>query len=413
MLERVPFLFRRQIHEIGKGGWRVVWNTALTILGLFFAPVFVLIARMLRPFVLIRFGKLISVRIGHFAINTEVYLCEKDAGLHDEKAIDIFYHSQAVCNYHLKNMWDRILYVSPLAGAADALSRRLPGWRPHVIPMRDLFGDKDIHRVIPRTKPHLSFSAREENLGRQGLCNMGIPSHALYVCFSARDSAYLEQTTLTITNWRYHDYRDSDISCLVPGIEALTRRGYYALRMGAVVKNPLEIANPLIIDYATKYRSEFLDIYLLSKCRFFIGDTAGIFCVPLAFRRPVVLTNWIPLGHFPDWGEGNIFIPKKLWSNKLGRLLGFREIMASEIALFYDTKKYEEAGLRIVENTAEEITAAVVEMDERLNGTWKAESEDEELQARFWSLLDDLRPDSPFPMRVSACFLRNNRHLLA
>jgi putative glycosyltransferase (TIGR04372 family) len=42
--------------------------------------------------------------------------------------------------------------------------------------------------------------------------------------------------------------------------------------------------------------------------------------------------------------------------------------------------------MELVENTSNEITALVVEMDERINGTWVATREDEELQARFWSL---------------------------
>ena len=42
--------------------------------------------------------------------------------------------------------------------------------------------------------------------------------------------------------------------------------------------------------------------------------------------------------------------------------------------------------LKLIENTPEEIRDVTIEMDERLNGTWKVSKEDEELQDRFWSL---------------------------
>ena len=37
-------------------------------------------------------------------------------------------------------------------------------------------------------------------------------------------------------------------------------------------------------------------------------------------------------------------------------------------------------NLELIENTPEEIKAVTIEMDERLNGTWKTTEEDEELQ---------------------------------
>ena len=53
----------------------------------------VIVIRMIRPWFLVRFGSLISTRIGHFAGNTEMYLCERDAGINvpDQRHIDLFY----------------------------------------------------------------------------------------------------------------------------------------------------------------------------------------------------------------------------------------------------------------------------------------------------------------------------------
>ena len=250
--QRLSFVVRRQASEIRKRRADAVHQTAMGVLGLPLAPLVALLIRVLRPWVCIRFGKLTSVRIGHFAGNTEVYLCERDAGLHGSpaKTLDIFYHSQSVCNRQLKIMWDRALHVWPLVTFADLLSRRLPGWQHHVIPTTE---NRDIHGVLPRTQPHLSFTAEEEAKGEKELRRMGIPEGAPFVCFAARDKAYLDQGVLSMRDFRYHDYRHADIANYLPAVDELTKRGYVALRMGSLVGKPLNDTDEhRIIDYATK-----------------------------------------------------------------------------------------------------------------------------------------------------------------
>ena len=53
----------------------------------------VLVIRLIRPWLLVRLGGLESSRIGHFAANTELYLCERDAGINipKQRYVDLFY----------------------------------------------------------------------------------------------------------------------------------------------------------------------------------------------------------------------------------------------------------------------------------------------------------------------------------
>ena len=105
----------------------------------------------------------------------------------------------------------------------------------------------------------LNFSPEEEKLGQETLQKLGIPKNANFVCFSNRESAYLKKA-YPHTNWDYHDYRDSNIKNYIPAMEEMVRQGYYVLRMGSVVKEPLEINNPRIIDYAWSLeRNEFME----------------------------------------------------------------------------------------------------------------------------------------------------------
>lgn len=401
---------RRQVEDIHRGGWPVLLRKIVALGATALAMPVVLAARILRPVVVIRFGPLISIRIGHFAPAPEVYLCERDAGMHGRRIFDTFYHIPPISNWQLKKMWDRTLRIWRFAARLDWLSRKMPGYKHHVIPMRRQ--GRDIHGLLALTSPHLSFTSEEERFGYASLRALGLPEGAPFVCFHARDAAY-NDVVYPNKSWRYHDYRNSTIDHYLPAAEELTRRGYFAIRLGAVVEAELRTANPRIIDYARNGRTDFMDIFLGARCRFFLGDTAGISTIPLIFRRPIARANLIPLEWAcPSWGPHDVFIPKKLWLRKERRFFTFREIFDSGAGRFLKTEHYEQLGIEVVENTPEEIRALIVEMDERLNGTWRTTEENKDLQRRFWSLFKASELHGTIRSHIGAEFLRTNRELV-
>jgi len=66
--------------------------------------------RIIRPWLLVRLGLCKSGRIGHFAANTELYLCERDAGINVQRQryLDVFYMTWVISNQQLAIMWKRI-----------------------------------------------------------------------------------------------------------------------------------------------------------------------------------------------------------------------------------------------------------------------------------------------------------------
>ncbi|MCX6007148.1 MAG: TIGR04372 family glycosyltransferase, partial [Chloroflexi bacterium] len=305
---KIPRFLARQTQQVRAGGWPVFARKISALLSLLiFLPV-VLLIRLLRPFIIIRFGELFSTRIGHFAGNTEVYLCERDAGINvpHQRFVDVWYQMPFVCNTQLKKMWERTLHICPFnISLLDRLNRLLPGGKKHAIPMPH--HDRDVHGLLAITPPHLSFTLDEEQMGRIGLKDLGIPEGTPFVCFHNRDSAYLQTISIFSTlDLSYHDYRDSNIHNYLPAVEELTRRGYYAIRMGAVVKEKLKFSNDRIIDYASDgERSAFMDIYLGAKCCFYFGNPDGLFCVPMIFRRPAAMIDAAPLDYIISWGADN------------------------------------------------------------------------------------------------------------
>ena len=395
--------FYRHAREIREGGFPVVIRKGQTLLLLSLARLAVLTMRALR----IRPGRLLSHRIGHFSESTELYLCERDLGLHHRRTLDIFFYNSPICNQQLKTMWDRTLPVFGLAGWLNRLSKLRSGHWDRIVRLPS----EDHSELLARTRPHLSFTSDEERRGEAAVREMGVPAGSHFVCFHARDSAYLD-ARYPEEDWRYHDNRDSSIHNYMAASEELTRRGYFALRMGAIVQEALASTNPKIIDYASRYRTDFLDIFLAARCRFFLASTGGLTGVPLIFRRPIGCVNLLPLGRLRTGSPHDLFIPKKLWLRGERRLLTFREIVHSGVGRIAKGHEYERLGIEPVENSPEEIAAVAVEMDDRLNGVWRATEEDEELQKRFWALYKLQEPDRVFRWRIGTGFLRQNRELL-
>jgi len=180
---------------------------------------------------------LMSSRIGHFAANTELYLCEKDAkkNVPNKKYLDIFYNAVGpVCNTQLDKMWRRTLVVMPwhVMKTLDYINKKFFN-NSHEIPTH---GAKDVYGMYDKIKPHLYFTSKEENLGKSLLNEMGIKTSQKFVCLVVRDSSYLERDEFSHFDSSYHSYRDCNISNYYKACEYLASKDIFVIRMGKKVK---------------------------------------------------------------------------------------------------------------------------------------------------------------------------------
>ncbi len=382
----------------------------------------VMVIRLIRPWLLVRWCGLISWRIGHFVGNTELYLCERDAGINvpRQRHVDIFYMGGPICNQQLAIMWKRVLHVWPswIVAPVSRVNRLILGGMAHEIG-ENTQHDRDVHNLFDRCPPHLEFTPEEEIFGDACLRTMGIPQGARFVCLMVRDSTYL--AAYESVDCSYHNYRDSDIQEYVLVAEALANRGYYVIRMGAKVREAMKITHLKVIDYATNgMRSDFMDIYLGAKCEFCISTGLGLDGIPETFRRPIVYVNFVPLGYLHTSRKEFISITKKYFSKEEGRILTLREIFKRGVGFSLYASDYEFKGIKLIENTAEEIRDVVIEMAERLNGTWRSLENDEALQRSFWKIFSTDTVDAfqrpplhgEIRSRFGSAFLRNNRQWL-
>ena len=406
------------------------------------AVVLRVVLRAIKPWVHVRFFRWSSCSLGIWAIPTEVYLCERDAGLHPKKSFDLFYRydqnayglkfsvrrQSAVCNKQLDRMFRSRVRFWQGAQFLDYLNRLMPD------------GGKEFNGVMPqpydsqgvlhRFPAHLGFTEREHRVGQAALRKMGIPPGAPFVCFHIRDKGYYLRWRRGLEFFFYGDrqwldVRDSSIENYMPALERLTKLGYFCVRMGKYVSEPLKTENPRIIDYASRYHSDFLDVYLSAHCAFFIGHNSGMTTLPIIFRRPMAFVNIAPFSEIVYCGcKESVFMPKKYYSKRWTRYLTFPEIFSNPILFRFFIPKCSDfpeirdgLQLEIHENSAEEIDQLVLEMHERLQGKWKPSEEDEALQREFLTLvesysrvLDSLRDLRT--LKMASYFLKVNRELL-
>jgi len=384
----------------------------------------VLVLRLIRPWLLLRWGGLASSRIGHLAANTELYLCERDVGINVPKKrhVDLFFMDSAlICNQQLAIMWKRILRIWPswFLTPISRVNQWIPGGVVHEIGNNSQH-DRDVHNLRDNFPPYLEFTPEEEDRGESCLRAMGITAETAFVCLNMRDSAYLDEY-IHVVDSGSHNYRDSNIQSYVLAAEELAERGYFVIRMGAKVRESMNSMHPRVIDYATNgMRSDFMDIYLSAKCEFLISTGEGMICVPKLFRRPIVVVNMVPIGYFFTYYSKLIGITKHHYLIAENRELNLREILNHDIGFCLETFGYSSKGVELIENTPEEIRDVVIEMVERLNGTWQPHVDDESLQRRFWEIFPTDAVDAyqgrplhgEIRARFGAHFLRNSQEWL-
>jgi len=421
----------RQIYQIRVGGFKVLLKKANRALFFMFACMLsippVLLIRLLHPFIKIRLVWMDAGRIGHFD-RADVYLAYKKNGVFASGIFDIIYFVRStgiIANEFYYKMWKRELHPAPLVlgpilEIIDKTNKRIPGrkviyhWNraPFTSDINIAINNRTTENILQQIASPISFTRDEQISAEKMMVELGIPKNKQFICFHNRDSAYTESLKMD-RDWSYHDYRDSDVYNYIPAVEEMTRRGYIAIRMGSQVEKSLDIDNPNIIDYASSGKqSDFIDIYLAANCRFFILSDTGLSNPPEVFRKPILYVNNFFFALLYRLSvQNSIFIFKKYYLIQEERILTFAEIIDTDLLYCGSGFELKKRGIRVIENTKEEIAAATLEMESRLTGHWIPRNEDEKLQTSFWSLFPTELSKSP-DCRIGAQFLRENCDLL-
>lgn len=403
---------RRSIRQRGlistflRGALRAV-SVALRLL---FEPVAQTLARISS----IRFLPVFGERIGHLAVEPDCFLKERALGFGAAPSIReiVCLPTDRVANRHLATYWSARLRVitspivckllAPLAGH-KALQYDV---RPYVSLIDTGATYPAIQREWGERAPVLALSDEDRQRGLAGLRALGVPGDAWFACLHVREAGYSPEDDAL------HAYRNCDIRRFLPALDKIRARGGWIIRLGDPSTQRLPPMEG-VVDYAhDALRSDWMDVFLCAACRLFVGTSSGLCNVASVFGRPSCLANLAPLSTVLPYGANDLGIPKLIYSVKEDRYLAFGEAFAAPLSNFRFSNLYEEAGIRVEENSAQDIAALIVEALDRLDGTAMYTAEDEERQARFKALMRPRHYSFGAPSRVGRDFLRTHEQFV-
>ena len=207
---------------------------------------------------------------------------------------------------------------------------------------------------------------------------LGVPEDAWFVTLHVRERGYLED--------QRHDFRDCNVLDFLPATARIHEQGGWVVRIGDATMQPLP-EQPGLIDYVhSEHRSDWMDMFLLSQCRFFLGSDSGPAWVPPLFGISAAIVGTVPMGH-GSYFRDDIFLPKLYQDKHTSRILSFPEILASRLRDLHTTDQVAEAGIVTLDNSPEEIVELVDEVMDRYDEQDIYPVVDEERQLAWRQLL--------------------------
>ena len=93
----------------------------------------VLLVRLIRPLVHIRFGRLLAVGFGQCIMVAEVYLSRKNLEFDEKNTLDLFYYEGSMKNSHLDKMIRRNMFVNLFIEPFYRVNAFIIGWEKHIV----------------------------------------------------------------------------------------------------------------------------------------------------------------------------------------------------------------------------------------------------------------------------------------
>ena len=346
----------------------------------------ILILYLIKPFILIRFQEILSSRIGHFAGNLDLYLEEKKNFINTNRfnkyCYDIFFlDGKNISNYYLLKLWKKKIFFLPRYICLPIYKIFIITKNSSNIVGNNTQNDRDVNNLLENAEPNISLSNYENKIGFKYLDKFGIKKNHKIICLNVRDSAYLPDLN-------YHNYRDGNIDEYIPAAKFLAKKGYFVFRMGKKVNDKLNLKNPKIIDYASSPdRSDFLDIFLASKCEFCISTSSGFDALCTIFRKPIAFVT-VPIGYIYTFNKKYISITKHHIDINTNKKLSIDEVSDRDCLFALDTQQYKKNSIKLIDNNKTEILNLCKEMINLINNNFIRDNTTEE--KIFWEKYKNL-----------------------
>ena len=225
-----------------------------------------------------------------------------------------------------------------------------------------------------------------------------------FVVSICRDQNYLNKTFPEL-DFSYHDFRNADASVYFSGVNKFCENfDIICIKMGIHTLPITGFKN--IFDYSNLDHNDCVDVGLAAKCLLFSHSNSGFSSLPRAFRRPMVALN-VP---HVNYAGSNVecYTPKLLFSRERGCLLDFSEMVNSPFGYAHDSAVFVSRGIDLVENSPDEISAAMEEAFLRSRNLFTEDPYVQEVNHKIWQSLerDDSTPARK--ARVSEYFIKKH-----
>jgi putative glycosyltransferase (TIGR04372 family) len=249
----------------------------------------------------------------------------------------------------------------------------------------------------------IDLSAEHEARGWNCLHSLGMKPGDWFVALHMREMPHMRE------NGEISPREVFDISTYFSAIKEITARGGWVVRMGDPRMTPLPKMDR-VVDYVhTSSRSDWMDVFLWARAKYYLGTASGPSVIPRNFGVPSLITNWVSLIFRPTYRH-DLFLPKLFWHDREARFFSFREMVSSRLSVAQSNNLLKKMGLRMVDNSAEDLRDAAAEMLDRLEGKAYYTEEDDVLQERFQRLCTSY--GGPGDTRIGRDFLRKYAYLL-
>jgi putative glycosyltransferase (TIGR04372 family) len=386
-----------------------------------------LLLKLLSYFLVIKIGELETRSVGHYSKSIDIFLSEKKIFPSKKVTLEIWFTNNFVANHFLLNKWSEKLFILPnnkiinqlffgfyIFLLKNSLKTFLVNYRDHRNTVN--WQIRDIHKVLKNSKQNFKFTEKEIQEGEELLQKI-IPNYndkTKLISIHCRDDAYVAGIRGTTVDYG-NNFRRVNIKNFIKGIASANKEDYFVLKVGnySSEETILDTKQYSFIDYSfSKYKSDFLDLYLAYRSSLYLGSDSGVVYFPGLFRKPMMMHNICNVSVLNDFNDSTCALVnfKKIYSKKLKRLITFSENISLNVASFKD-EDFISNQLEVIETDEDEIEEFVKEC------IWIDNKKNEkyfncELQAKTRNLMISLGLSNMGNIKVSPAFLNKYKELI-
>ena len=206
-----------------------------------------------------------------------------------------------------------------------------------------------------KNKPIVQFTENEKKEGKKFTSTIITNKKKWFCTIQVREPGFRFRDNLWLDTGR-----NANLNNYKKAISYINKNKGITVRLGQ--KRHKNISCEGYFDYgSSKFKSSFLDIYLLAEAKFHIGTTSGLSYLPLILGKYKNIFTNLSIPFFVP-NPGSIGIPKLLKSTSSQKYQKFSTYEKFEPPmLFYGNENLKNLNLELVENSADDIYSLIKE----------------------------------------------------